>query len=324
MDHTVQRQHPQCEGFNKNRILFSNESSSGQRHDLTVYNVLTEDNTYALDAGEVLGITDGSTFNIYADKPLTQFLGQFLADTVSVATTDLIKVHERPIDTPIASSSSGPVRAYAVQTGAGKDDERELTVLVDKDLTEIRTRVENETKMSMRLGRLRITLLDTDSSSPGPFRLTLVSKGDEVTLHTSIDDVTCSAQGITLISVHESVRRHEIDKILNLISRAADIAFHLTRTSTLTNRLDDYEHIYLECFELQLVHNPRKGMKRIGVKMPRVNLIANGALNVATDDNKIYGFNIVNNTDTPLYVALFYFGMSDLTISKLSFHCLNV
>ncbi len=40
---------------------------------------------------------------------------------------------------------------------------------------------------------------------------------------------------------------------------------------------------------------------------------------VDVDEAAIYGFEITNATSVPLYVSMFYFDVSDLSISTLSF-----
>ncbi len=49
------------------------------------------------------------------------------------------------------------------------------------------------------------------------------------------------------------------------------------------------------------------------------NLNIRGVIMVDVDEDAIYGFKITNTTSVPLYVSMFYFDVSDLSISTQSF-----
>lgn len=298
----IDRQDPQCEGFNKYRILFDSKAPSPGR----VFHVVTSSKTgsFQLDAGDAHGITTGALFTIYPDKDLrSESLGVLVVHETTAFTAHLT-YGSSPSDKPIVLPPSG--YAYALQTRVGVKQELRIFIADDERLLQIYSRVVEEMNKVERLGRRGITpIAATDLPLPD---MALVAKKDKVAFE--INNETCRGHGITQL-YHEVP--YEVDRIFPVICSAADFHFHLNR-STKNNDLTKNKNVRLEAFELQeswVGVNCVMMEKNLGR-----NLITNAALNVFVGDEKIYGYKVINDTDAPLYAALFYFDMSDLGVGK--------
>lgn len=241
--------------------------------------------------------------NLDSERPIGSLVVRSSADATAALQEDPDSNQSR-----IPFPPSGIAYAQRTQMGLRQD----LTVkLTDDDrLSEVkRTLVE---RLQEAQQGFKVILLDAhDSSVP---HMTLVPKGDHVSFRLELNDQTCRAQGLTNIYCYRDLSCNEHDRIFSVILSAAAFYSHLGRLVS-----ERREHaVHLECVELAVTWIGRRAVVR--EKDPKESLIVDGALNVLAGDGKIYGFKIINNTDRPFYAALFYFGVSDLTISTSSIY----
>jgi hypothetical protein len=109
-------QNPQCEGDNKNHILFSIRVPG---RDPSFHDIKQKDGNFILKAGKAQGITDGAVFAMYADCIKSQFNSSRC--TLHVATTeDLCATLKSPEN---ATRYAFPKPAYAQQVCCRPDEE---------------------------------------------------------------------------------------------------------------------------------------------------------------------------------------------------------
>lgn len=303
----INSQNPQCEGFHKSRILFDSKAHSSCHKLLKV--TRAKSRSYTLECGDAFGITPNSQFDVYKSKNLESLpIGILMARSIS-AFSARCEVAANVPDLPLSSSGT----AYALQTRADTMTGIRLSIADDPLLLDIIALVRDEMKHG-----LRIRLVVEDASPPPD--IALVKNGDN-TVAFDINDKLCHDWGMTqmyypvhLDSATASSRASFTEKVLTIIRSAAEFYFHLRRYPS----YDGLRHsglVRLEAYELEEGWvGDDWGMAEKG---PQRNLIQNNALNVYDEDEKVFGFKVVNDSRVPLYAALFFFDMSDLSISEL-------
>lgn len=317
-------------------------------HDFRTVMRVEENNQamYELAAGEASGVTKGSTFRLfYEDNISSHPIGNFTASSVDATTTKLV-----PSQT--LARDEFPEAAFALQTRSGQA--QPLKILIPDSLPKIRKRVEEDTKDQWETGdhRLGKGIIELVDAAPCDMEVVL---SDDNTINFNISDEIYSANGIKQLYnqvqflkfasnengdskgsglqyrvrylnptgiVDESKFDDEVsaegaftDNVFTIISYAADFWFHLRRAPE-HHRITEAAQVRLECVELEetnddLAENP------VQEKKPVENLIKDGVLSESPASQKLYGFKVVNTRKVPLYAALFYFDMSDLSISEL-------
>ncbi|EIM79948.1 uncharacterized protein STEHIDRAFT_163203 [Stereum hirsutum FP-91666 SS1] len=299
-------QNPQCEGFHKSRILFDSKAHSSRHKLLKV--TKAKSRSYMLECGEAFGITLNSQFDVYKSKNLESLpVGILTARSIS-AFSARCEVAPNVPDLPLSSSCA----AYALQTRADTMSGIRMSIADEPLFLDIITLVRDEIKHGLRIR------LVVEDASPLP-DIALVTNGDN-TVTFDINDKLCRDRGMTHMyyPVHldpttTSSRDSFTEKILTIVRSAADFYFHLGRYPTYDG-LRRSGLVRLEAYELEegWVGNDW-GMAE---KEPQRNLIQQNALSVYDEDEKVFGFKVVNDSHVPLYAALFFFDMSDLSIKS--------
>lgn len=164
---------------------------------------------------------------------------------------------------------------------------------------------------------LRVRIVAQDAS-PLPDIAMVKAGGNTVTFH--INDNVCRAHGLTEMyypiyrdPTASSSKEAFVEQALAVIRSAADFYFHLGRYPRY-NHLTRSGLVRLESYELEEGWvGDDWGMAE---KEPSRNLIQGGVLNVYEEEEKVFGFKVINGSSVPLYAALFFFDMSDLSISQ--------
>lgn len=299
-------QNPQCEGFHKCRTLFNSKAQNSRPKLLKISR--TTSGSYELGGGEASGITLNTQFNVYTDRNPDSFpIGILTATSVSAYTARCEVVQNAP-DLPLPSNAT----AYALQTRVDASTGMSLSIPEDPFFSDITLMLKEE----MQRG-LRIRLVVFNSSPPPDVVLKRI--GDS-TLAFEIRDKTCRDWGLTELC-HRIYRNPTttsssesfVEESLTVIKCAADFFFHLNRYPRYGN-LSSSGLVRLESYELE--EGFVGGEWGMTEKEPRLNLINNNTLHVYDYDEKVFGFKVVNNSALPLYIALFFFEMSDLSISQ--------
>jgi hypothetical protein len=127
-----------------------------------------------------------------------------------------------------------------------------------------------------------------------------------------MDDI-CQQNGLTHISSKFPLN---MDDVYRVIHGAARFYYHLRRSSTQPTRL--CQKVTLECTKLRNLGYDDY-LKEIFVPEGD-NLNSDGTIKICVvgdKDETSYGFNIRNKWSVPLFASLFYFDLSDLSISTL-------
>jgi hypothetical protein len=290
----ILRQNPQCEGRNRDRILFNSMVLTRSRD---VYPVRKTGDTFVMSAGLAHGVTRGSTFTVYKDRGSVQTtppLGILIATDPDVSTTTMIiPAKFPPFDIPKG--------ALAVQTGAG--DERQLHV-----------HFEPNNQLQTLASGVNLTTLDGFGK-----RYNIASVGQETA------DLTVSMEngqiGFTvmdpLVRLY-GLRRMPytvpptVDDLQRVLSAAAHYYWHFYRTSSqdaLTKSID------VEFMKLHQITGDEWG--DVFDPIPdSPNLHENSLIRVVADEQSVYGIRVTNNTNMPLYLSVFFFDHSSLEISE--------
>lgn len=266
---------------------------------------------YQLDVGAASGITIGARFNVYTDRHLdSQPLGVLIVTSTraftSEATTEVADTVEGLSTFTLPNSGT----VYALQTRAGIKPALRVHIPDDPHVRHVLLRLLKEMNESEKRANRPIILVERDTSPPPD--LALVIKGDEVAFETY--NATCRLRGLSHLCEQVPC---DSGIVFSVISNAAEFAYCLDRSAP-TTTLTGTGCVRLECFELEQTTVVVDDEYVMLPTDPEKNLIDNGSINVFVEDDKIYGFKIVNDTDLPLWIALMYFDMSDLSICKSS------
>ncbi|KIY72175.1 hypothetical protein CYLTODRAFT_418152 [Cylindrobasidium torrendii FP15055 ss-10] len=297
----IPSQFPQCEGLNASRILFNGRAPKTDRQ---LYRVICKqppkrgEPPLLLEAGEAQGIAPGAKFNLYKSRNVDAPVYA----TVHVkgpprACTSVLEYSAPPTD-PTPSPT-----LWALQTYIG-DNVQHISVALPLDpkfvpLIRKVVRDMNEQRPTKR----NITLVDLNE----PHTLSLRYDPSFDSVFFDINDTQVVSLGVRSIVSSVEIDDGLEDRMLLVLSSAADFFYHLNRSHMKDepNRLS--KKVTLEAHVLDDSGEPAPG--------PGLN-IRDGTLQVAEDD-AVYGFNIINKSDTPLYAWIFLFEMSDLSISLL-------
>jgi hypothetical protein len=259
------------------------------------------DGQYVLEAGSAHGITSGARFDVYASDKITSEdvpLGSLRSQTVHAFTTEML----------LGSPSSTPfvIPGYvgrALQITAGEEESLRLHVPLEEDYRTVFAALALE--LSRRqAGQRAILFVDKDSAD---LSIALNDKHEFEFLVTS-DLIT----GYGLRRLYYTVER-DINKIYPIIKGAAHYYWHLRRSpekNTLRKKVD------IEFNRLEPTGEFDDELEDI-LEPAGENLIQNGVVDIEADKITPYGLTIRNKVNVPLYIALFFFDNSDLSIGKL-------
>ncbi|KAG6906652.1 hypothetical protein DXG01_012738 [Tephrocybe rancida] len=294
-------QTPQCEGVNRDRTLFNSEVH-GRR---VMYPIKKHHPTeYILEAGEAHGLTNGAKFTIYSDKQMSTVLGS----VTTTRTTPFKSVCSS--DSPFSLSSA----AYAVQTHVGEEQDLCLFIELDNAFLDLFMELGKEMKREDSSRQRSFRLVDTELDQPE-----LILRAREGLVQFELTMPICRQFHLTQMPFH-NVRTSDLDHLLPILHSAADFYWHLHHSNK-NGFLA--EKVHLECLELEpsglsddltAVYIPKAGGR---------NLIQSNTIFIhdareenAKDDERRYGYRITNKSDDSLCVALFYFDISNLSISN--------
>ncbi|KAK0440556.1 hypothetical protein EV421DRAFT_2036766 [Armillaria borealis] len=255
-------------------------------------------NSYILEAGEAHGITRKAQFVVFADRRMTSALGTVVAISTT-AFTATCKFSSRGNRTPFPLTAPG----YALQTRVGEDQDVRLFVEPDKRLRGVFKRTANKTQAGKRGFRLVESRDD---------ELDLVVAADGDVVHFEIMDKLCRQHGLTRMPFE--VKIDDADAIHRILRSSSDFYWHLHRSN---KRSPLAGKVTLGCMKLK--ETGKYADDLLQVLKPDSNgenLNVGGVIMVDVDEGAIYGFEITNTTSVLLYVSMFYFDVSDLSISS--------
>ncbi|KAK0187313.1 caspase domain-containing protein [Armillaria mellea] len=292
-------QDPQCEGVHQSRCLFNSKVASPQ-HEL--YPISASSDTpgqYILEAGEAHGITKGAELVVFADRTMTSEIGTVVASTTTAFTTTCNFFPRNNADeTPFPLPTPG----FASQTRVGEGQDVSLLIESDESLT-----VFKQISDEMQAGMRGFRLVNSRNDEPD---LVIAVDGD--VMHFEIMDKLCRQNGLTCMPFEAKI--DDADAIRLVLQRSADFYWHLHRSS---KRNPLAGKVTFECMKLKETGEYTDGLLEVLMPDPNGhNLNVGGKIMVDVDEGAIYGFQITNTTTVPLYVSMFYFDVSDLSITS--------
>ncbi|PBK59425.1 hypothetical protein ARMSODRAFT_945614 [Armillaria solidipes] len=291
-------QDPQCEGVHQSRYLFNSKIASPQRE---LYPIRASSNTpgqYVLEAGDAHGITKNAEFAVFADRSMTSTLGTVVVANINAFTSSCKFLSARSDETPFALAVPG----YALQTRVGEDQDVRLFVEPDNRLLSIFNRIANE----MEVGERGFRLVESRDDEPD---LVVAADGDMV--HFEIMDKLCRQHGLTRMPFGVDI--NDSDALHRILQSLADFYWYLRHSSKGSPPAGST----LECMKLKETGEYTDELLEVLMPDPNGhNLNVGGVIMVDVDEESIYGFKITNTMSVPLYVSVFYFDVSDLSISS--------
>ncbi|KAK0187315.1 caspase domain-containing protein [Armillaria mellea] len=311
-------QHPQCEGVHKSRYLFDSKVASPTREiyrirapvddDYDRHGVMSSSEQFVLEAGVTHGITEDAEFVVFADQTKALEFAREGALGVGVGVVGTVVALEATAvittceftpreDVTTERFTSG----FAVQTRAGEGHDIRLYVELDKRFLVVFKQIVAQ----MQAGKGRIHLVDSRDDKPD-----LVVAVDGGVVHFEIMHDICRQHGLTRMP--STVDINDSDTIQHILRSFRDFHWHLHR-SCLQGPLDG--KITLECTKLKET-GLFKGLRAV-LAPDGGNLHKESKILIDVDEKVNYGFKITNadpEIDVPLYVSIFYFDYSDLSI----------
>ncbi|KAJ7653667.1 caspase domain-containing protein [Mycena polygramma] len=278
------KQFPQCEGHHRERFLFDRKAPNRGR---LLYRVINLQGRLILDAGKAHGISAGARFDILAT---TDFNAPRLGSLVAGSPRE----HRTPFD--IDPKVTVKSFAWAVQTHIGEHVGIRVAFPVENAfLCTLIHLVKRTTEQ--RQGNLRnIQAVDMDE----PHELA-VSKDAFGMCAFEIGDPACTALGLRRIPYTVALDHEDVCPVL---FAAAEFFYNLRRSNDSKSLA---KSVRLEAWRLEEERPTGENLNKDGVM----------EVCVMRDDMRRYGFNIVNDGPTPLYVWVFVFDMADLSVDIL-------
>ncbi|KAK0440562.1 hypothetical protein EV421DRAFT_1815745 [Armillaria borealis] len=291
-------QDPQCEGAHQSRYLFNSKVASPQRE---LYPIRASSDTpgqYVLEAGEAHGITKNAEFAVFADRNMKSALGAVVVSNTAAFTSSCRLLSARGNEAPFRLADLG----YALQSRAGEDQDVRLFVEPDERLLGIFNRIANETQA----GRRRFHLVKSRDDEPD-----LVVAADGDVTHFEIMHKLCRQNGLTRMPFRVDI--NDSDALHRILQSSAHFYWYLRHSS----KESPLAGSTLECMKLKETGEYTDDLLEILMPDPSGhNLNIGGEIMVDVDEEAIYGFKITNTASLPLYVSMFYFDVSDLSISS--------
>jgi hypothetical protein len=248
-----------------------------------------------MDAGAARGIAIGDEFTPYSTRESPSPLGSFVVR----------EAHPfRSIMDPVPSDSKFDLPAYVLQTKAGKERDLPVYVADDKELVSVLDKVDQKMH-SGKPGRPGIRRVEKDKA------LLMIHLDQKKVVFGILDEhvaTFCKSQRIPF-SVDLNV-----NKLLPILGSAAHFYWHLIRTAKFRNL---EKKVRLVFTKVKVVEGKYDDDLMPVIEPVGGNLNQNGVVNLVSG-KETYGIKIINDTELPLYAALFYFDTSDLSISMSS------
>ncbi|KAK0218653.1 caspase domain-containing protein [Armillaria fumosa] len=293
-------QDPQCEGVHQSRYLFNSKVASPHRELYPIYASSDTPGQYLLEAGEAHGITKNAEFAIFSDQSIMSHLGTVVVVNTADFTSSCKFFSTRGDDTPFPLTSPG----YALQTQVGEEQDIRLFVGKDERLLNTFQRISDEMR-SDKGGKRGIRLVENREDAPD---LAIIADGDD--FHFEIMDKLCRRHGLERMPF--KVKIDDSDTIYHVLQSSADFYWYLHHSSK--GRL--LAPNTLECMKLKETGAYTSDFEDIFMPDPDGHNLNNGdVIMINVDEEAIYGYKITNTASLPLYVSMFYFDVSDLSIS---------
>ncbi|KAK0440550.1 hypothetical protein EV421DRAFT_1737216 [Armillaria borealis] len=293
----ITRQDPQCEGVHQTRYLFNSKVASPQGE---LYPIRASSDTpgqYVLEAGDAHGITKNAEFAVFDDRSMASALGTVVVANTTAFTSSCKFVSVRGDEAPFRLAAPG----YALQTRVGEDQDVRLFVGKNERLLGIFNRIADE----MQAGERGFRLVESRDDEPD---LVVTADGDIV--HFEIMDKLCRQHGLTHMPFGVDI--NDSDALHRILQSSADFYWYLRHSS----KGSPLAGSTLECMKLKETGEYTDELLEVLMPDPGGhNLNVGGVIMVGVDEEAIYGFKITNTMSVPLYVSMFYFDVSDLSIS---------
>jgi hypothetical protein len=282
-------------------VLFNAQVASRQRGLFVIRAAASKPGQYMLEAGEAHGITKRARFAVYKDSKMTEILGSVIAN-------DTYAFMARC--TPIGNTFTLPDAAYALQTQVGESQDIRLFVEANDAFLDLFVYIANE--MQRNDARKRsFRLVNTPDEMPD---LAISTKEGFVVFH--IMEQTCRDYGLIKMP-YDDIRVQEGDRLITILRSAADFYWnlhHSNKVGILHNK------VTLECIKLVESGEVDDDLDPLIVPQrdngQEVNLNVGGTIFINVEEGAMYGFRINNESNIPLYAALFYFDISDLSVGE--------
>ncbi|KAK0218650.1 caspase domain-containing protein [Armillaria fumosa] len=294
----LQAQDPQCEGVHQSRYLFNSKIVSPQRELYPIRASSDVPGQYIVEAGEAHGITKGAEFVVFEDRTMTSEIGTVVASSTTAFTTTCdFSPPSNANETPFPLPTPG----FASPTWVGEGQDVSLLIESDEKLLGIFKQIADE----MQAGKRGFRVVNSRNDEPD-----LVIAVDGGMVHFEIMDSLCRQHGLTYMPF--KVKIDDADAIRRVLQSFADFCWHLRRSN---KRTPFAGKVTLECMKLKETGEYTDDLQEVLKPDSNKNLNVGGEIMIDVDKGAIYGFKITNTTSVPLYVSMFYFDASDLSIS---------
>ncbi|KJA24870.1 hypothetical protein HYPSUDRAFT_38216 [Hypholoma sublateritium FD-334 SS-4] len=292
-------QKPQCLGLNLDRCLFNSTK-------IRLYSVTCDPQDpkkFILDAGSAAGITKGAMFSVRLKIFESSHIG-FVECTKSNFFTSECFV-------PAGAASiqlQHPGNAYATQTKAG-DGPDICFLIMEPDVREALEEEMKNQRVSDGRRSFRLALSSDD-------RYELIVHKHDSKLSFKTTDKTCHR---FMADSHNDIPIGDPNALFSVLSDAAHFYWNLRHShharpydiSGLEQKID------IQCLKLAKSPKASEAFEQsiLQPDLSNHDFNVNGIISIdISDDTACYGFKIINRSPTPLYAALFYFDVSDLSI----------
>ncbi|KIM26650.1 hypothetical protein M408DRAFT_25142 [Serendipita vermifera MAFF 305830] len=296
-------QSPQCEGHNRDRILFQSKAPSQRRK---LYAVRVKKDKCILDAGRAHGITKGATFDIYKNR-------EGIEKEAPLAT--LIASEQPGIFSTVLSGDGSKVskQAFALQTGAGAEEDLLVHVAMDSKLESVFRALAKEMKEDTT-GRQHIRVVDEDQISTA--HLDIAFENGKIVFN--ILNPLVTAHGLKRMPFQLNPTVEDVRPVLRA---AAYFHWHLRRSGKSKVLRDAVEIEFTRLQDKVEEHDDEEydGDEGVNGRSPDgPNLIHDGIVDIIVDENdeNMYGMTLKNTSNDPLYASIFYFDNSNFSITS--------
>ncbi|KAK0471041.1 caspase domain-containing protein [Armillaria novae-zelandiae] len=297
-------QNPQCEGIHQSRLLFDSRRPE-RPHELYLIRALSSDvrGQYIMEAGDAHGVTKDDEFAVFADKDIASSfnLDSALGTVVALNTTAFTTTcnfSRSGDEEPFSLADLG----YALQTSVSKDqDVRIFIEPSNKRLHAIFKQIGNEILPKNR----GFNLVENLGDSPD---LVVATDGDHVYFEIRNEVY----RNHTLARIPFEVKIDDLE-VLHRVVR--DIAafywnFHRSLESPIA------EKVTLKLFALKPSREMNDKYEEVFIPDDSSAVTLNDGDSVSVNEDVVYGYNITSTAKVPLYISMFYFEMSDLSIKS--------
>ncbi|KZV91913.1 hypothetical protein EXIGLDRAFT_718838 [Exidia glandulosa HHB12029] len=291
-------QHPQCEGKNSARALFDGKAPgrSLALYPVKVTKTADEVKSFSLGGGQIQGITEGAEFDVLATRDFNaQPLCRLVVTVTHACSADLAPV-------PGSVEHDIPQPAWALQATVGK--RVDLVVALSPAHAFLNV-LKIAAEMNQRPNHHAIRFVDPDVMH----ELELHVDGDRVLV--IVADRLCTDAGLTQLPNTVSV--NDAPAVYAVIEAAADFFFHLRRSNPAAPLAGK---VILEAFELQARYDAKRDV--FTVTPSSSNLVTGGLMQLAiSKEGPMYGFKLTSSWPCDLYVWVFMFDVSNLSVVTL-------